>query len=736
MRESIRALLGSAITVAACYSLGSVLAGRLRLKLRRLERWPIHFLLGAVLMSALVFAILTLRIAYRPMFYLLPAASIGIRVWLKDPNLPGEDPAETGRSMMQKIARGLFAAIAAAFSFLYLADAWAPEISPDGSAYHLGLVARYLRAHGFEAVTTNFYASLSAGVEMLFVPAFSLGRHSAAALVHFAFLIALSVMIYAYGKRIGRPIAGAAAAVLVYVTPVVGADGTSAYIDVAAAAVVFGVFYLTRIWDEDRDPRILVAIGLLGGFCYAAKYTAAIITVYAIVFVIWRSRRLRPGMVVAGLAVLVAAPWVIRNWIVWQNPIAPFANSIFRNPYITPDFERGWLDGLRLYGLASYRLLPMDVTVHGVATGGIIGPFFLIAPIALIALRWREGRRLLLPAALLLSTYFSNIGARFLIPALPFVCLAMALVVERALPVLALLVVLHASLSWPKVLVRYSQTWVVPWLPYREALGLRSREAYLLQHPEYRQVRMIDRNVPAGERVLIYGDRLPDAYTSRDLLVSFQGALNNELGDMVSAGWAKAYQPDVAWVFSFPERAAERIRVVQTARMPRPDEQWNIHEMRFFDRSAELPRRPEWRLRAFPNPWGVQMAFDHAVATRWRSWETAGPGMYMDVDFGRSEKLDEVRLETSAGDQDLKMEVQEWDGERWSTVNAKFSEVAMTPAGSARRSAGQELRARGVHYVAVRDTDWGANSVAAAPEAWGMEIVARESGMTLYRVLP
>ena len=58
---------------------------------------------------------------------------------------------------------------------------------------------------------------------------------------------------------------------------------------------------------------------------------------------------------------------------------------------------------------------------------GVLGPVFLLAPIALLALRRREGRQLLLAAAVFGSTYLGNIGARFLIPPLPFVALAMML---------------------------------------------------------------------------------------------------------------------------------------------------------------------------------------------------------------------------------------------------------------------------------------------------------------------
>ena len=74
-------------------------------------------------------------------------------------------------------------------------------MSPDGSSYHLPFVARYLDAHGFERVTGNFYASLSQGIELLFMPAYSLGRHSAAAMVHFLFLLDLPLLMICYGRR-------------------------------------------------------------------------------------------------------------------------------------------------------------------------------------------------------------------------------------------------------------------------------------------------------------------------------------------------------------------------------------------------------------------------------------------------------------------------------------------------------------------------------------------------------
>lgn len=94
----------------------------------------------------------------------------------------------------------------------YFTNAMTPERSPDGTAYHLGLVARYLREHGFRRITTNMYANLSQGVEMLHLFAFAFGRHSAAALVHFGFLATLPLAMLCYARRFAFPAAEVAEA--------------------------------------------------------------------------------------------------------------------------------------------------------------------------------------------------------------------------------------------------------------------------------------------------------------------------------------------------------------------------------------------------------------------------------------------------------------------------------------------------------------------------------------------
>lgn len=736
MKAALLPLVGAAATACACYAAGAIFIDRLGVaqKMRRSERLPLAFILGAALLHLIIFAILSLHIAHRgvleTMLGVLIVAGIALGSF---GNFGAKEPP------LSSALKIVFGALSAIYFVFYLFNAWAPEDSPDGSSYHLGLVGHYLRVHGFEKITTDFYAALSGGVDLLYVPAFAIGGHSAAALLHFCFVIALALAMLAYGRRIGKPWAGAAGALLTCLSPVVGMDGTSAYIDVAVAAIVFAGFYWSQIWDAEGDDRFLIPLGLVTGYAFAAKYTAFVIAVFVLGFVAVRTKRWRPVLAVAALCVVMPAPWVARNWIWYQNPMAPLGNAWFRNPYVHVSMEQDYMTYLRTYNLPSLRALPLETTVRGQATEGLIGPIFLLAPLALFALRFREGRRLLAAAALMSATYFANVGTRFLIPCLPFVSLAMAMAVGESPPVLAVLMLFQAVAGWPAVMKHYSAqyAWRLERIPYREALRIVPQDTYLSERdPDYLVARMLDRLVPPGERVLAFNFGR-EAYTARPVLVSFRSASNEVLADTLLAGFSLGAQSTRAREFHFPERRLRRVRVLQTAQAQYP-EQWNVNELRFLSHGVEIARNPDWRLRAWPNPWDVQLAFDNSPVTRWRSWEIASPGMYIDVDFGREETLDEVRLETSSDYVRVRMQLQAMNAAgQWETIANEPNEVVIGFKGySSRRMATRELLARGVNYILMMDTDYGADDLREDPEYWGVQTVATAGRATLYRLVP
>lgn len=347
--------------------------------LRRPERLPLAFTLGAAALHLIVFALLALQIAYWPVLVLallVPVAEASRRkLWAPR----GFELGGIPRPLM--LAAG---ALGAAFLGVYFIYALAPEHSPDGSTYHLGLVAREWREHGFEKIATNFYAMLGQGVELVFLPAFAIGRHSAAALTHLAFGVWLAASIFAFGRRLGKPWVGASAALFTFFSPVFGISTSIAYIDAGTAAIVFAAFYWLEIWDQERSVssvsndawRLLIPAGLLVGYAYAAKYTAFTIGIYALGFIAWRARQWRPAALMVACAALMAGPWIARNWLLYDNPAAPLGNAIFRNPYTHVMFERDYTQYLRTYQVDDKSTLPLEVTVRGEKTQGLIGPLF------------------------------------------------------------------------------------------------------------------------------------------------------------------------------------------------------------------------------------------------------------------------------------------------------------------------------------------------------------------------
>jgi F5/8 type C domain/Dolichyl-phosphate-mannose-protein mannosyltransferase len=730
---ALSSLLGAVLTVAACYAAGAMLIDRLRISLLRFERLPLAFTLGAACLHLAVFAILALQIAYWPVFAALLVSLIGSAVATGSWRLQGEPGAPLGQNL-KRICIVLFGL----FTILYFFHAWAPEISPDGSGYHLGYVARYLRAHGFTRVTTDIFSTFSGGIEMLFVPAFAIGQHSAAALVHMAFTAALALAMLSYGRRIGKPWAGAAGAFLAYASPMVGIDGSSAYTDLGVAAVAFSTFYWLEIWDRTRERAVLIPIGMLAGYACATKYTAFVMVPFALGYVLWRARSLRPLIPVCLFSALMIAPWMLKNWIIVENPIAPFGNAIFRNPYFHPIYELELEDALQSYGVTDKRALPLEVTIRGQKTQGLLGVTFLLAPIALLALRFREGRRLLTAGLLLALPYYANIGTRFLIPPLPFISLAMAMALGSSPALLAGLMVVHAFFSWPSEIHRYGgrYAWKLDHILFAEALRLVPQEKYLREKsPDYGAARLVEATVPEGEWIL--GTKgLPTAYCNRDFLVSYQSALSQTLLDSIDIGAVPEYQPALVESLTFPEHSSRRFRVVQTGKPDGRETQWSVDEMRFYHQGSEIVRRAEWRLRAWPNPWEARLAFDNSLSTRWRTWETIQPGDYVDVDFGKDEAVDEIRIETSPDYFVRELQVEAMDsGGGWVALPKSMkTNAANLTHYSLRLAATYEMKARGIHYLLVGDDYPGASDIEDDPEAWGLTLAASGYGIRLYRV--
>jgi hypothetical protein len=732
MQQVLAIFLGALCSGGTSYCFGTFLFRRLNLKLDRTEQLALAFVTGSACFSEVIFLLCSVGLARKEVFVALGVLAGAAVVCAR------------GNGTRIRFARPpirwiwVFGVLFAAFGVVYVVNALAPEISPDGSAYHLPFVARYLRAHGFERINQNLYANLTQGIELLFLPAFSLGGHSAAAMVHFGFLLALPMMMISYGRRFGFPLPATAAAFLIFASPIFGWDGTAAYVDVAAAAILFALFYLLSIWETGSNRYLLVPIGILAGFAFAAKYTAAIAIPYALGMVVWTQRRagrawLRPALTVSGVAALFILPWMIKNQMFGGNPFAPFANRLFPNPYVHVSFEEMYRSHLRHYLLASWVQAPWELTVKGERLQGFFGPVFLLLPLGLLSLRGREGRRLTLAGAIFALPWFLNIGTRFLIPALPPLTLALALALRTPAGLLPAIAVLHAILSWYATPFRYYDAYAprLTTLPLRGAFRIEPEDEYLARNnPGYRIDRLIERKVPPGGKVFSF-EQIPEAWTTREIFAGYTSAQNEVFSDTLAAALSLEPFPMQAQVFRFEPRQLRRLRAIQTA--PTKKEMWSVNEFQVFAQGTSLLPDGQWRLNANPNPWDAALAFDNSAVTRWRSWDLAKPGMFLEVDFGRPVTIDEARL-VAAPDAALgQVELRGMDASgEWRTLAVQQSTSSFRIRDNLRQASVRALMARDIHYLLVTPGAFGANDFNDNSEAWGLELLGESGGRRLY----
>jgi hypothetical protein len=578
------------------------------------------------------------------------------------------------------------------------------------------------------------YAALSQGMEMLFLGAYAIGRHSAAALMHFTFLLALPWLMFSYGRRIGHPAAGLASALLVFASPVVGIDGTSAYNDVAAACLLFSLYVVLR--EMETAPGLAMLAGVLAGFAFAIKYTLFPASLLTGIWIVWYLRSARPVWIAAIAALVSILPWIAKNLVWWNNPFAPLFNHWFPNPNVLYWFELAYKKQMANYGLPSLWRIPLEVTTLGASLNGLLGPVFLLSPLALLALRHAEGRKLLLAAALFAATYPSNIGTRFLIPALPFVAFAMALALSRV-PWLAIsLAGAHAVLSLPEVIPAYShpQAWRLNKWPWRQALRLLPEEEYLQSRlGSYAIARTMEELVPPGRRVLGF-NQIPEAYTATDYLVAFQSAPGGQMREIFLSALIRERQPTYRIRVRFPATKTSAIRAVMNR--TETGGQWSITELRLRGPGGEISRSPHWRLRANSNPFMIQDAFDNSLVTRWITSHGRTAGMYVEVDLGREETLDTVEL--------LQPNDQPWDtyhaevrtpDRTWTKLESRMEPEELTSPLGMRRAAMEELLRRDIHYIAISGDDFGFDDLQMNSKVWGVEQIAERGYWRLYRLL-
>jgi len=328
-----------------------------------------------------------------------------------------------------------------------------------------------------------------------------------------------------------------------------------------------------------------------------------------------------------------------------------------------------------------------------------------------------------------------NSGTRFLLPALPFLALAMTLAIPRRL--LTAVVVVHAVLGWPQVMELYTKphSWRLRGFPWQAALRVEPQEDYLRRVlPEYEAARILNHRVGPGERVLdLVG--APLAYTRAVPLSPWQHVSAGRAADAMEI----ASHPDSRLLYvahaSWTSPPLRGLRIAQTAGGA---ENWSIQEIHLFNGDEKLFPRRDWKLWARPNIWESHLALDRNPVTRWSAWQARDPGMYFEVEFPGPQPLTRIELlclRTEA-EAHIRLVGRGNDGS-WRALPAIPLRKAAVQL-NYRAWAARAVRREGFGYILTRDDNEGYGLVGRDlvhnPRDWGVEALENSGKLHLFRV--
>ncbi len=306
-----------------------------------------------------------------------------------------------------------------------------PPTAFDETLYHLPFARAFAREAALPFLPELRFPVFPVLGEVLFTGMLLTAGDVATHLVELLAVAAGAALLFAWGRRVVSPAAGALAAAVFLGSPIAAYLGGTAYVEPALALFGCAAVYAVERWRAEGRWGWLAAAGFLAGAAASTKYLG-LFFVGAIGIDValagsarrqgWRAAA-RPLLLFALVALASLAPTYGRILAHTGNPLFPFYPEVFGPSAWAADEFLGERGAARLGAAAT---LLWDVVFDRTAAGGL-PPYSPALPLALPLLVWAAVavppvRRPLLYAAGYLAVAPAH--AHYLFAVLPLLALA------------------------------------------------------------------------------------------------------------------------------------------------------------------------------------------------------------------------------------------------------------------------------------------------------------------------
>lgn len=345
--------------------------------------------------------------------------------------------------------RGVLACVALFTPPLLLA--LVPTHGWDGLTYHLAVPEWYLRTGRVVVTPYSIPSAYPHLTEMLYALGLAMQGPETARALHVEFGLLAVLAAGSLAARWSGPRASWVAVLLLVAEPAFRRVSEMAYTDLSA--VFFSILAVRALEASARSgARGVWLAGLFAGSAFATRYNGALVVAAVGVEALRRAWRVpgeeRSPLRFAAGALLVCAPWCVRNAALTGAPLSPIAQgwlTLRRAPFFDPTVlaqQQAFLDDIGMgRGPVDLLLLPWNVAMRSVegryaqSFGWSFGLLSLVG-VAAVALAWRRlpdgARGAARVVALLTLGFFVTLQeGRYLLPPLALLAALTAAAVDR-----------------------------------------------------------------------------------------------------------------------------------------------------------------------------------------------------------------------------------------------------------------------------------------------------------------